>query len=129
MDQPAHAIRKEHVDLLRLDHGSYFTRPVGGMGQVLSRAIGARAIIGSAGFSAGAGRARPHSGLERTAYATLGTANSRDLAALRNRGDDVAALLLTLGAELVDAIANRVSRLFHLWLFRWHENKRGMPVN
>ena len=95
------------------------------MRQVLSRAIGARAIVRSAGLGAGAGSARTSGRLERTAHAALGTAYSRDLAALGNGGDDVAALLLTLGAELVDAIANSIGRLFRLWLFHWHENKRG----
>jgi hypothetical protein len=35
----------------------------------------------------------------------------------------VAALLLTLGAELIDAIANRIGWLFHLWLFHGHEKQ------
>ena len=123
MDQAANSIRKEHVDLLRLNHGRYFTGAVGWMGQVLSRAIGTRAIVRSARFSAGAGRASTRGWFERTAHATLRTADSRDLAALRNRGDNVAALLLAASAELIYTVANSVRRFFHLWRFDWHQKQ------
>ena len=126
MNQTAHSIRKEHVDLLRFNNGGHFTGTVRGMGQVLSSAIGARAIVRGAGFGAGSGSARTSGRLERTADAALGTADPRDLPALGDGGDDVAALFLTLGAELIDAIAYSVGRLFRLWLFSWHENKRGV---
>ena len=96
------------------------------MSQVLSSAIGARAIVRGAGFGAGSGSARTGGRLERTAHTALGTADPRDLPALGDGGDDVAALFLTLGAELIDAIAYSVGRLFRLWLFSWHENKRGV---
>src|ERR1700686_4385766 len=90
---------------------------------MLSGAIGARAIVRSTGLSTGAGRARPGSRFERTASATFRTAYPRDLAALGNRGYDMATLLLTFSAELVDPIANGVGRLFHLSLFHWHEKQ------
>ena len=93
------------------------------MSQVLSRAIGARAIVGGAGFGAGAGRASTRGRFERTAHATLRTADSRDLAALRNRGDNVAALLLAASAELIYTVANSVGRFFHLWRFNWHQKQ------
>src|SRR5258707_14385911 len=123
MDQTAHSIRKEHVDLLRLNHGRYFTGAIGWMGQVLSRAIGAHAIVRGTGFSAGAGRARTRGWFERTAHATLRTADSRDLAALRNRGDNVPTFLLAASAELIYTVANRVGRFFHLWRFNWHQKQ------
>ena len=88
--------------------------------------ISAGAIVGRAGLGTGAGGAWTRGRLERTADAALGTAYPRDLAALGYGGNDVAAFLLTLGAELVDAIADCIGRLFHLWLFSWHENKRGV---
>lgn len=91
------------------------------MSQVLSRAIGARAIVGSTGLGAGTGGPRTGSRFERAANATLRTAYPRNLAALGNGGYDVSALFLTLGAELVDAIANGVANLFHLFL-HWHKN-------
>src|SRR5882724_7462467 len=93
------------------------------MRQVLSGAISARAIVWSAGLGAGAGRARTSGGLERAANSTFRTAHARDLAAFRDRRHDVAALLLTASAELVDAIAHRVGRLFHLWFFHCHEEQ------
>src|SRR5258708_346173 len=96
------------------------------MRQVLSGPISARAVVGGAGFGAGAGSTRTRGRLERTAHAALGTAHPRDLAALSDGGDNVPALLLAAGAELVNAIAHSVGRLFHLWLFSWHENKRGV---
>ncbi len=96
------------------------------MSQVLSGPIGAGAIVGSAGLGAGAGGARTRGRLERTADTAFGTAHPRDLATFGDRSYDVAALLLTLGAELIDAIADSIDGLFRLWLFSWHENKRGV---
>ena len=93
---------------------------------MLSGPIGARAIVGRAGLGAGSGGARTRGRLERTANAALGTAHPGNLAALGDGRYDVAAFLLTLGAELVDAIADSISRLFRLWLFSWHENKRDV---
>jgi hypothetical protein len=123
VNHAAHSIGKEHVDLLRLNNGGYFPRPVGWMGQVLSGPIGTSAIVWSARFRTGTRRLWSRGRFERTSHAALGTTNSRDLAALRDSGDDVAALFLTLGAELIDAIAHSVGRLFHLWLFHGHEKQ------
>jgi hypothetical protein len=91
------------------------------MSQVLSSAIGARAIVRRAGLGAGTGGARTASRFERAADAALRTAYPRNLAPLGNGRYDVSALFLTLGTELVDAIANCVANLFHLFL-HWHKN-------
>jgi hypothetical protein len=129
VNHAAHSIGKEHIDLLRLNHGGYFSGPVGWMGQVLSGAIRASAIVWGAGFRTGTRRLWSRGGLEGTAHAALGTTNSRDLAALGNSGDDVAALLLTLGAELIDAIAHSVSRLFRLWLFHEKQTRCALSTH
>jgi hypothetical protein len=87
---------------------------------MLPGAISARAIIRSADLGAGAGRARPGRRFERTANTALRTAYPGNLASLGDCGYDVSALLLALGAELIDAITNGVGRLFHLC---WHEKQ------
>ena len=96
------------------------------MRQMLSGPIGACAVVWGAGLGAGAGGARTRGRLERTADAAFGTTHPRDLATFGDRSHDVAALFLTLGAELIDAIADSIDGLFRLWLFSWHENKRGL---
>ena len=87
---------------------------------MLSRAIGARAIVRSAGLGAGAGGASTGSWFERTANTAFRTADTRNLATLGNGCYDVAALFLAFSAELVDPIANGVDSLFDLFL-HWHK--------
>src|SRR5436190_19525197 len=50
MNEPAHAIGKEHVHLLRLDEGRYFTFSESLMHQHLPSAICQRRIVGGAGL-------------------------------------------------------------------------------
>ena len=97
------------------------------MGQVLSGAIGARAIVRSAGLGAGTGGPRTGRGFERAANATLRTTYTRNLPTLGNGCYDVPALLLTFGAELVDAIANGVGSFFDLFL-HWHKKQTRAPI-
>jgi hypothetical protein len=51
MNQTAHTVGKEHVDLARLDDGGNFANAKGGVHQCLTPAIGRRLIVRRSGFA------------------------------------------------------------------------------
>src|SRR4051812_7200694 len=108
VDQTAHAIGKEHVNLLRLDDGCDFAEAVDRMQDGLSGAVGARAVVGCPGLRLRARASRLRLALKGAARPALRAVHARNLTAFGDGRDDVAALLFADGAEFLDPITHLV---------------------
>src|SRR5215218_3780242 len=103
VDETAHAVGEEHVDLLGLDQRRHLADAEDRVRQRLARAVRARTVVRLAGLRRGA-RGRADAGLERAPRAALRTVHARDASGLRHRRDDVPPLLAAHGTELLDAL-------------------------
>src|SRR5881396_1720377 len=104
-------MRKQDVNLARLNYRRYFTFAECRVDHCLAAAISARSIIGCAGFSRSATRC---AALVRNARATYRATNPRDLPFLSDRSNDMTALFAASDAHLFDSISDRKNLfLFH----------------
>ena len=78
MDQPPNAVRKEHINLARLDQRGHFTGAPNRMTHRLTGAIGAREIVRFAIYCLRATLREFSSVGEGTSGSTLRTGDSRD---------------------------------------------------
>ena len=116
MNETSHAIGKQHVNLQRFDQGRHFALSECRMHHGLSGAICTRLIVRCTGIDL-ASRSRRRSALEGTERSALRTRHSRDLAALRERSDNVPTLFAALNTKLLNAISDHKCRFLH-GLFR-----------
>jgi hypothetical protein len=103
MNEPAHAICEQHIHFLRFYERRYFALAKRGMHQRLSFAIRASLIVGHADLGWCTGRC---ASAIHDAWGTHWTTDPRDSAYLAHGNHDVAALLVTDKAQLIDAISN-----------------------
>src|SRR5258706_13539043 len=125
MNQSSHAVREQHINLLRLNERGYFALTEGRMHHGLSAAIGARLIIRRAYFR----RARTGgAAVVGDARAADRATDARNSALLTDRGHDMPALFAALDAHLLDAISGREDRFlysFHFYCFHFHNSPPG----
>jgi hypothetical protein len=106
-------ITKEHINLLRLNERRDLTWAKGWMRHHLTRAIQARRVIRRCHLRRGAWARCLDTALERAARSAGRTTHARDLAALGDGGNDVAALNTAHPAQFVNAVTHCIYMLFH----------------
>src|ERR1044071_508254 len=112
VDEPAHAVGEEHVDLPGLDHRRHLAHPEDRVRHGLARAVRVTAVVRGSGSRRRA-RRRLTAGLEPAARAALRAAHARDAPRLRHRRHDVAALLAAHRADLLHALPALMNLFAH----------------